>query len=203
MIAFLKGKVIKKNIDSAIIDVNGVGYLVYMPLSTLTHLNLNDDVQLYITTVSRENVIELYGFLTEKEQEVFKKLMKVPKIGAKLSCIILSGIDVEKLISAIKENNTKLLSSIPGIGKKTAERICIDLKDKFEIREKYSSSMKEELISALINLGFKRNEIENIAEKITKKHKDEPIENLLKLAFKEIYKWKKTFWKKIKNLKKP
>ncbi len=188
MIAYLKGKVIKKNIDSAIIDVNGVGYLVYMPLSTLTHLNLNDDVQLYITTVSRENVIELYGFLTEKEQEVFKKLMKVPKIGAKLSCIILSGIDVEKLISAIKENNIKLLSSIPGIGKKTAERICIDLKDKFEIREKYSSSMKEELISALINLGFKRNEIENIAEKITKKHKDEPIENLLKLAFKEIYK---------------
>ena len=190
MIAYLKGKIVKKNLDSAIIDVNGVGYLVYMPLSTLTKIDINSIVQLNITTLSRENLLELYGFLTIEEQEIFKKLITVPKIGAKLACVILSGMSVEKIISAIQERNISLLSSIPGIGKKTAERICIDLKDKFDIKEHLDSShdLKSDLESALINLGFKKSEIENIVNKVIKKFPNESIENLLKNVLNELYK---------------
>ena len=190
MIAYLKGKIIKKNLDSAIIDVNGVGYLVYMPLSTLTKIDLHSIAQLNITTISRENLIELYGFLTVEEQEVFKKLITVPKIGAKLACVILSGMSVEKIINAIQERNISLLSSIPGIGKKTAERICLDLKDKFDIMETTDSQhdLKTDLESALINLGFKKNEIENVVKKVLKESPNENIENLLKNALNELYK---------------
>ncbi len=191
MIAYLKGRVIKKNLDSAIIDVSGVGYLVFMPLSSLTKIDLNSETELNITTVFRENILELYGFLTSEEQETFKKLITVPKIGPKLACIILSGMSVNKLIGAIQERNISLLSSIPGIGKKTAERICIDLKDKFEkIKEEkeHSVNLKSDLESALINLGFKKNEIEKVIENVIKNYPDESIENLLKFALNELYK---------------
>ena len=190
MIAYLKGKVIKKNLDHSIIDVNGIGYLVFMPLSTLTKIEINSIVELNISTIVRENSFELYGFLTEDEQKVFKKLITVPKIGAKLACMILSGMSVEKIINAVKEKNVYLLSSIPGIGKKTAERICIDLKDKFEDSIEFAEShdLKKDLESALINLGFKKNEIEKVVSQILKKYPDEKIENLLKYALNELYK---------------
>ena len=190
MIAYLKGKVIKKNLDSAIIEVNGIGYFVFMPLSTLTQIDVNSFVDLNITTIAREHAIELYGFLTEKEQEIFKKLITVPKIGAKLACVILSGLSVEKIIEAINDRNINLLSSIPGIGKKTAERICIDLKDKLKKMEAIideQTNIKNDLESALINLGFKKSEIKKIVENTIKKYPEEKIENLLKIALNEIY----------------
>ncbi len=191
MIGYLKGKVIKKNLDSAIIDVNGVGYYVFMPLSTLTKIEINSITELFIFTIIRENSFELYGFFSEKELEVFKKLITVPKIGAKLACVILSGLSVEKIINAIENRNISLLCSIPGIGKKTAERICIDLKDKFsKIKEKSidTQDIEKDLESALLNLGFKKNEIENIIKEVICQYPQENIENLLKLVLNSIYK---------------
>ena len=190
MIALLSGKVVKKNLDSVIIDINGVGYLVFTPLSTLTKISINEKVTLNIFTSIKENSFELYGFLTEEELNVFKKLITVPKIGTKLANVILSGMSVEKIIDSIKNNEISILSSIPGIGKKTAERICIDLKDKFEDIKvaKKDSDKKKDLESALINLGYKKGEIEKLVTRIVSKNPELSIEELLKLAFTELYK---------------
>ncbi len=190
MIALLNGKVVKKQLDSVIIDINGVGYLVFTPLSTLTKISINEIVTLNIYTSIKENSFELYGFLTEEELNVFKKLITVPKIGTKLANVILSGLSVEKIISSIRNNQISVLSSIPGIGKKTAERICIDLKDKFEDVEigERDTDKKKDLESALINLGYKKGEIEKLVTKIVSKNPELSIEELLKLAFIELYK---------------
>jgi len=189
MIAYLNGKVIKKKLDSAVIEVNGVGYLVYMPLSTLTKLEIGETVELNIHPVVRDNFYELYGFISEEELFLFSKLIKVPKVGAKLACMILSGLSIEKLIKSIENRDIALLSSIPGIGKKTAERICVDLKGKLTdvIEREKITDLSKDLASALINLGFKKSEIKDIVNEVIKEYPDESIENLLKIALGKIY----------------
>ena len=193
MIGFLKGEIIKKDINYLIINVNGVGYKVLSPISTICNIKTNN-VALLIETIVKEDSITLYGFLTENEKELFNKLMTVSKIGPKLALAILSGLSVEKIISAIQGNNIKLLSSIPGVGKKTAERMCFDLKDKFgdkdstipQIHDIYIDKEKD-LTDALVSLGYKPSEIKNIVIKIIKKYKDAPIEDLIKFVLNELY----------------
>ncbi len=189
MIAYLNGKIIKKKLDSAVIDVNGVGYLVYMPLSSLTKIEVGETVKLNSHPVIRENFYELYGFITEEELILFSKLIKVPKVGAKLACMILSGLSIEKIVKSIENRDIALLSSIPGIGRKTAERICVDLKGKLtDVTEKEKTpDLSSDLESALINLGFKKNEIKDIVSEVIKEYPDESIENLLKIALGKIY----------------
>jgi len=193
LIGFLKGKILKKDFDYLIVDVNGVGYKVMAPISTTCNIN-GSNVELLIETIVKEDSITLYGFLTEEEKELFNKLMTVSKIGPKLALTILSGLSVEKIIMAIQNNNIKLLSSIPGVGKKTAERICFDLKDKFKETQKISESSQnlltdkeKDLSDALISLGYKSSEIKTPVEKVIKKYKDEPIENLIKYVLNELY----------------
>ncbi len=131
----------------------------------------------------------MYGFITEEELILFSKLIKVPKVGAKLACMILSGLSIEKIVKSIENRDIALLSSIPGIGRKTAERICVDLKGKLtDVTEKEKTSdLSSDLESALINLGFKKNEIKDIVSEVIKEYPDESIENLLKIALGKIY----------------
>jgi len=130
MIAHLRGTVLFKQNNIAIIDVNGVGYEVLAPTSVLDSWILEEEVCVHICTVVREDAFQLFGFGSASQKTTFETLRGVNKIGAKLALTILSHLDVNQLATAIQTKNAATLSSIPGIGKKTAERMCLELKDK-------------------------------------------------------------------------
>lgn len=159
MIAHLRGKLMQKDPSRVIVDVNGVGYEVVVPLTTLTALpDAGADVSIDIHTHVREDIIALYGFSTRRERAIFEKLMTISGIGPKLAITILSGGSVEQLITAIKRGDLARLTAIPGVGKKTAERIILELKDKLQEFDEapQKSSVEVDVMSALENLGYNR-----------------------------------------------
>ncbi|MBC8357955.1 MAG: Holliday junction branch migration protein RuvA [Candidatus Aminicenantes bacterium] len=173
MIAYLKGNLIKKSPNYVILDISGVGYRAWIPLSTYLNIgNLNEVVGLFIYTHLTDNSLSLYGFSTEEEKDIFLKLISISGIGPKLALNILSGIGASDLEEAIRQSDVDRISLIPGIGKKTALRIALELQEKLEKKEKVlaakGSQEKEDLISALMNLGFKRKEIETIVNEAIK-----------------------------------
>lgn len=130
MIAHLRGTVLFKQNHIAVIEVNGVGYEVLAPISVLDGWVLESEVSAHICTVVREDAFQLFGFASATQKTTFETLRGVNKIGAKLALTILSHLDVNQLATAIQTKNAATLSSVPGIGKKTAERMCLELKDK-------------------------------------------------------------------------
>lgn len=177
MIARIRGKLVSKSTDFLIVDVNGVGYRVFVPLSTYYTLPEEGEVlQLLIVTIVREDVFNLFGFLTQKEQDIFKLLISVSKIGPKLGLNILSGISAVELKQAITLGDIEKLNSIPGIGRKTAERIVLELKEKVSkmvmdtpVVEAYSPLPKtkmEDALSALTNLGYKKQSSEPVLKRV-------------------------------------
>lgn len=169
MIAYLKGKMIQKSPDQIIMDIGGVGYHAWIPLSTYLNLGeVHETVELFIYTQLTDNSLSLYGFSTKREKELFQKLIAISGIGPKIALNILSGIESSDLEKAIKESNITRISMIPGIGKKTAMRIALELQEKLDRKEKIIHSPdfqeKENLISALMNMGFKRKEVEKTVE---------------------------------------
>lgn len=169
MIATLTGKVLSKGLDRAVIDVSGVGYEVFLTTDGLTRLpGSADEVFLHIYTQVREDAIVLFGFLDIDEKEMFLHLTSVSGIGPKLGLAALSGMRVAELCRAIAARDVKLLSSLQGVGKKTAERICVELKDKVgdlvvggadlvdmdSERGPSASSAVADVLSALGNLGY-------------------------------------------------
>src|SRR5215210_6443553 len=131
MIAYLSGKLLEKQANTVIVDVGGVGYEVTIPLSTFYELGeVGSDVQLRIFTHVREDALQLYGFKTERERLLYLKLISVQGIGAKSGITMLSGMNADEIIVAIRTDNLARLTSIPGVGKKTAERLVIELRDK-------------------------------------------------------------------------
>lgn len=186
MIAYLSGKLLEKNANSVIIDVGGVGYEVSIPLSTFYELGeVGADVQLRIYTHVREDAIQLFGFQTERERDLYLRLISVQGVGAKSGITMLSGMSADEMIGAIRSNNLAKLTSIPGVGRKTAERVCIELRDKIVELEHGAhaadrltgtplpaDALFEDALSALINLGYQR----GIAEKALKQAADEVTE---------------------------
>jgi len=173
MIAYLKGNLIQKSTNQAILDVGGVGYRVWIPLSTYLQLGiLNENTELFIYTHLTDNSLSLYGFSTEEEREIFLKLISISGIGPKLALNILSGIEASDLEDAIRQSDVARISLIPGIGKKTALRIAVELQEKLEKKERALAASgfeeKEDLISALMNLGFKRKEVETVVDEAIK-----------------------------------
>jgi len=180
MIARIRGTLVFKSTNFLIVDVNGVGYRIFVPLSTYYALpKLGEILQLLTVTIVREDVFNLFGFLTQKEQDIFNHLISVSKIGPKLGINILSGMSAEELKEAIILGDIEKLNSIPGIGKKTAERIVLELKEKVskalagqpDGTHDIPSAKPEidDALSALINLGYKR----PLAETAIKKAKGE------------------------------
>jgi Holliday junction DNA helicase RuvA len=162
MIAHLRGKLISKHPNQAIVEAAGVGYEVNISIPTFSALPaLSSDVALFVHTHVREDALALFGFLRSEEKQLFEKLISVSGIGPKLAITILSGMPAEAMIAAIKGNNIAALTRIPGIGKKTAERMVLELRDKLEAFgvaavEVAESPVQEDVISALINLGYQR-----------------------------------------------
>ena len=133
MIAFLSGKLLEKHANTVILDVGGVGYEVTIPLSTFYEIGeVGSDVQLRIFTHVREDAIQLFGFKTIRERELYLKLISVQGIGGKSGITMLSGMNADEIISAIRSDNLARLTAIPGVGRKTAERLVIELRDKVD-----------------------------------------------------------------------
>jgi holliday junction DNA helicase RuvA len=159
VIAHLRGKLAQKEPARVIVDVNGVGYEVFIPLTTFTVLpNTGSEVSIDVHTHVREDVIALYGFSTRRERGIFEKLMTISGIGPKLAVTILSGGSVEDLVGAIKRGDLPRLTAIPGVGKKTAERIVLELKDRLQdfAEAQPRSGIESDVLSALENLGYNR-----------------------------------------------
>jgi len=192
MIAHIRGRLCFKNPESVIVDVNGVGYKIYIPLSTFYNLpDEGKEVFLYTFQYVAENNLDLYGFLTEDEKELFIILLKIGGIGPKLARNILSGITKDELKKVISDYDVKRLTLIPGVGRKTAERLILELKNFFKIEEKRKKKERkevEEAISALKELGFKSSEAEEAVLSVLNASKDYSLENLIKKALKFLSK---------------
>ncbi|MFZ0275756.1 MAG: Holliday junction branch migration protein RuvA [Candidatus Sulfotelmatobacter sp.] len=163
MIAHLRGKLLAKHPNQIVVETGGVGYEVNISVPTFSELPANgSEVALHIHTHVREEVIALYGFLRPAEKQLFEKLMTVSGIGAKLAITILSGMAADEMAAAIRGNDVARLTRIPGIGKKTAERMVLELRDKLPAAGTSAPTMpalnatEEDVLSALVNLGYQR-----------------------------------------------
>ncbi len=163
MIGLLRGRLLEKRPNQVILDVGGVGYLVAVPLSTFAALGeLHDEVTLMIHTHVREDALALYGFLSAREKHLFELLLGASGVGPTLALKILSGMNVEELVPAIRGGDLVRLTKIPGVGRKTAERMVVELKDKLDAvtveEEKPAATspagIEADVKSALINLGY-------------------------------------------------
>jgi Holliday junction DNA helicase RuvA len=192
MIAHLKGQLTYKSPEHTIVDVNGVGYLVFTPLSTYYALpSIGQTVSLKIHTRVREDEFKLFGFLTEEEQTIFQKLITINKVGPRLALAILSGMSPKDLLSAVMNNDYAKLSTIPGVGKKTAERLTMEMKDKLadmtlemDRSTDYIPTKQgfyDDALSALLNLGYKKPEAEKALKTIYSQNgKDAGLEEIIK-----------------------
>lgn len=199
MIALLTGKIAHKGPDTVILDVNGVGYRVQIPFST--YFELPDEggtTSLHIHTHVKEDAIHLYGFRTAAEKRFFQLLITVSGIGPKLARDILSNCPVEQLASALSRGDLVRLSAIPGIGKKTAERLVLELKDKvarldlvLPVQPVTSAGPQSEIIddvaSALVNLGYKEAQVRKVLDGVGIAA-DSTMEDILKQALKMLMK---------------
>lgn len=163
MIAHLRGRLLAKHPNQAIVETGGVGYDVTISVPTFSDLpGVGSEVTLHIHTHVREDVIALYGFLRAGEKQLFEKLITVSGIGPKLAITILSGMAADEMIAAIRGNDLARLTRIPGIGKKTAERLVLELRDKLPVAGGETpvvsgrSAVEEDVLSALVNLGYQR-----------------------------------------------
>jgi len=203
MIAHLSGTLLSKQATSVIVDVSGVGYEVSIPLSTFYDLeDLGSTVQLRIYTHVREDAIQLYGFKTARERELFLKVISVTGIGPKLGITLLSGMSADEMIASIRTNNLARLTLIPGVGRKTAERLIMELREK--VAELSSAQLEEELgakpeaaeltedtvradaLSALLNLGYQRSGAEKAIDAALGEGGDVTVESILRRGLKKL-----------------
>jgi len=184
MIAHLRGKLLAKHPNQAIVETGGVGYDVTISVPTFSDLPaIGGEVTLHIHTHVREDLIALYGFLRPAEKRLFEKLITVSGIGPKLAITILSGMAADEMVSAIRGNDIARLTRIPGIGKKTAERMVLELRDKLPAEGVAESAVmpamsavEEDVLSALINLGYQRAAAEHALASVAKNGKGSSFE---------------------------
>jgi holliday junction DNA helicase RuvA len=189
MIAHLRGTLISKRPNQAIVETGGVGYDVTISVPAFTELPATGgEISLHVHTHVREDVIALYGFLRLEEKHLFEKLITVSGIGPKLAITILSGMDAREMVNAIRGNDVARLTRIPGIGKKTAERMVLELRDKLPVTAEEPSAMAapagiaEDVISALVNLGYQRAIAGKALAGIAKNGKPESFEIMFREA---------------------
>lgn len=199
MIAALRGVVLEKTATDAVIDVHGVGYRVALSLLSLSKLpELGAEVALRIRTVVREDAFDLYGFLNRSEEELFLLLTSVSHVGPKMAISVLSGLEVDDLLAALGKGDVARLTKVHGVGKKTAERLVLELKDKVKLiaaegkpgvlrSAKVNAAPKSDLVSALVNLGYKESQADNAAQIVAERVEAEaPFEVQFREALKVL-----------------
>ena len=171
MIAHLRGRILEKHPSHLILEAAGVGYQVTISVPSFSGLpSEGAEVSLYIHTHVREDTLALYGFLRREEKQLFERLIGVSGIGPKLAITVLSGIAADALVSALRGNDISALTRIPGVGKKTAERMMLELRDKLEglaaaPAPAPAMRVEEDVVSALVNLGYQRTPAEHAAKR--------------------------------------
>lgn len=195
MIAFLRGRIHEKRPSRITIDVQGVGYDVAVPLSTFYVLgDEGTEAALRVHTHVREDALLLYGFATALEQAVFERLIAISGIGPKLALAVLSGIEPGELVGAVQRGDVVRLTRIPGVGKKTAERIGLELKDKLPddlvqagaAAASPEDRLRTDLASALVNLGYHRSAVESVLDALLKEQPSPAFETALRAALREL-----------------
>ena len=191
MIGLLRGRLLEKRPNQVILDVGGVGYLVAVPLSTFAALGeLHAEVTLLIHTHVREDALSLYGFLSQREKHLFELLLGASGVGPSLALKILSGMNVEELVPAIRTGDLARLTKIPGVGRKTAERMVVELKDKLEAvaveAEKPApaspAGVEADVKSALINLGYDERTADSAVSEAKREAGTASFEKLLRVT---------------------
>ena len=194
MIAHLRGRLLEKHANRAVLDVNGVGYEVVISVPTYSALGAaGTDVALHVHTHVREDALALYGFFSNDEKRLFERLIGVSGIGPKLAITILSGMEADALVAALRANDVARLTRIPGIGKKTAERMVLELRDKLEAFAPGASApspggVEEEVVSALVNLGYQRPAAEKALTAAAKNGAALEFDSLLRAALGQLSK---------------
>ncbi len=206
MIAFLSGTVLSKQATTAIIEVGGVGYEVAIPLSTFYELgDVGTAAQLRIYTHVREDTLQLYGFKTARERQLFLHLISVNGVGPGLAIKLLSGMNADELVASIRTNNLARLVSVPGVGRKTAERLVVDLRDKIAalstpaMEQEFAAkgpagarmpedAMRDDAISALANLGYQKSAAEKAVKTAIDEGGDLSVELVLRRSLRSLAK---------------
>ena len=195
MIGQLRGRLAEKRPNQVLVDVSGVGYLVQVPLSTYAALGeLHTEVTLLIHTHVREDALALYGFVSAREKHFFEMLLSASGVGPTLALKILSGMSVEELVPAIRGSDLVRLTKIPGVGRKTAERMVVELKDRLEIvaveAEKPAAAspagVEADVISALVNLGYEGRTAEGAVGETKRAAGTANFEKLLRAALQSL-----------------
>lgn len=189
MIAHLQGRLLRKRPQEAVVDVQGVGYRVQIPLSTFYKLPPEGEaLELRTHTHVREDSLQLFGFLTQEEQDLFERLIAVSGVGPKVALNILSGIEAPELAEALRTSDVARLTRVPGVGKKTAERLVLELKDKMPAPGPTVSSpspagaTRNDLVSALVHLGYSQPEATRVAERALREDTGARFEDALRGA---------------------
>lgn len=201
MIGFLSGKILEKDANTVIVDVQGVGYEVTIPLSTFYELGeIGSEIKLRIFTHVREDALQLFGFKTARERDLYLKLISVQGIGAKSGITMLSGMSADEIVSAIRTNNITRLTAIPGVGKKTAERLVVELRDKIgelsvgaaagsaSAPAASTDAVFDDALSALVNLGYQRNAAEKALQESAREGTELTVQKLLRSALQRLAK---------------
>jgi Holliday junction DNA helicase RuvA len=193
VIAQVRGRLLRKGPQEAIVDVAGVGYRITIPLSTFYGLGEpGAEVTLLTHTHVREDTLALFGFLTAVEQALFERLIAVSGVGPKLAVGVLSGIEAPELVAALRAGDHARLTRIPGVGKKTAERLVVELKDKMQdlpssvAAPDRPGAATDDLVSALVHLGYSRPEAERGVERAVREHGEGRFEDLLRIALQAV-----------------
>ncbi|HEV7786309.1 MAG TPA: Holliday junction branch migration protein RuvA [Thermoanaerobaculia bacterium] len=195
MIGFLHGQLLKASPERLLLDVQGVGYEVNIPLSTWYEVEKRRDepVRLFIHTHMREDGIALFGFWTEREKLLFERLIAVSGIGPRLGRVVLSGMAPDDLLGAIAAGDVARLSTIPGVGKKTAERMVLELRDKMrELAADLPDAVKaapgadQDVVSALVNLGYKSSLAERAVGEVRRERPDAVFNELLRASLNRL-----------------
>ncbi len=193
MIEYIKGKLTESNPSFAVIETNGMGYKLSIPLNNYGKLPQNGEATLlYVSTVIREDAHKSYGFITKIERDFFEKLIDVSGIGPKTALALIGHMDLSDLQLAITQSNIALLSKVPGIGKKTAERLVVELKDKtaktqesLPIPSNVKKDVFSDALSALVNLGYQPLQAQKAVKLVLSEAKEEPdLASLITLALK-------------------
>ena len=198
MIALISGKIVYKGISHVIVDVQGVGYRVFIPLTTFYELpESGQPITLHVHTSVKQDAINLFGFYTDQERDIFQLMISVSGIGPKVAMNILSGISAHDLLRAISGGDVGKLVKIPGVGKKMAERLILELKEKFVkkmaadqvsdagIQNRADDMLREDVLSALVNLGYKNNIARDALDKVLRSSEEElEMDKLLKKTLK-------------------
>lgn len=192
MIALLTGRLDRKSTDYLIVNVGGVGYQVHVPLSTYCSIPDAGEITLHIYTHLREDTLSLFGFLTQEEKDVFLLLMGVSGIGPKSALAVLSSLSVYDIVSAVRDGDDARLCTIPGIGRKTAARIILELKDSVKrisnaswqgaTRDEAGHDDFSDAVSALVNLGYKQSVAEDAMKKVRERHSGLAVQGLIREA---------------------